>query len=154
MAKQPRLRPIPAQLNDFHPNLHFTHVHSTSISNFIDLTFYKITTIYPWAVYKGIIMGECVQYLWTNTDEYNCLILTQTLKSRLIKTHYPPHFIDNCIAKIKHTRHRCLQASQPRSITTKPIFKCLPLPQFRQFQAIILHNYNKIQELIDRPLIH
>ena len=163
-------------LNNFHPNLHFTHEHSASTANFLDHTIYKtetkqtlevktfqkphnlyqyldFTSAHPQTVYKGIVTGECVRYLRTNTDQHNYLILTQTLKSRLIRRHYPQHFIDNCIAKIEYThRLQYLQASQPRSITTKPIFKCLSPPQFRKLQAIILHNYDKIRELIDKPL--
>ena len=163
-------------LNNFHPNLHFTHEHSTSTINFLDLTIYKsdrkltlevktyqkphnlyqyldFTSTHPRTVYKGIITGECIRYLRTNTEEQNYLILTQTFKSRLIKRHYHPKFIDDCVTKIKFTqRHRYLQASQPKPITTKPIFKCLPPPQFRKLQTIILHNYDKVQHLIDKPL--
>ena len=78
-----------------------------------------------------------------------------TFKNRLIKRLYPPQFIDNCMTKIKYTqRHRYLQASQPRSITTKPIFKYLPPPHFNRLQTIILHNYDKIQQWMDKPLLN
>ena len=84
----------------------------------------------------------CLIYM-DNTDERNYRILLQTLKSRLIRRHYHPHFIDNCTAKSKCTHyHRYLQASQPKHITAKPFFKCLPPPQFRNFK---LNKYDKIQ---------
>ena len=163
-------------LNNFHPNLHFTHEHSTLTANFLDLTIYKsdrkltlqvktyqkphnlyqyldFSSTHPRTVYKGIITIECIRYLRTNTDEQNYLTLTQTFRNRLTKRHYPPQFIDNCMTKIKYTqRQRYLQTSQPRPITTKPIFKYLPPPQFRKLQTIILHDYNKIQQLMDKPL--
>ena len=89
----------------------------------------------------------------TNTDEQNSLILTQTFKNRLIKRHYPPQFIGNYMTKIKYTQcHRYLQASQPRPITTKPIFKYLQPPQFKKLQTIILLNYDKLQQWTDKPL--
>ena len=31
-------------LSNFYPNLHFTHKHSTSLTNFLDLTIYKNET--------------------------------------------------------------------------------------------------------------
>ena len=71
-------------LNNFHPNLHFTHEHSTSTANFLDLTIYKndkkltlqiktyqkphnlyqyldFTSTHPRTIYKGIIMGEFIR---------------------------------------------------------------------------------------------
>ena len=80
-------------LNNFHPNLHFTYEHSASTANFLDLTIYKtetkqtlevktfqkphslyqyldFTSAHPQTVYKGIVTGECVRYLRTNTDQH------------------------------------------------------------------------------------
>ena len=164
-------------LNNFHPKLHFTHEHSTSTINFLDLTIYKnnrkltldlktyqkphnlyqyldFSSTHPRTVYKGIVTGECIRYLRTNTDEQNYLILTQTFKKRLIKRHYHPQFIDNCMKTIKYTqRHRYLRTSQPKPVSTKPIFKYLPPPHFKKLQTIILHNYDKVQQLVGKPLL-
>ena len=85
-------------LNTFHPNLWFTHRHSTSTIDFLDLTIYKGTrfhftnildtktfqkplTLYQYLhfsshhtpnILRAIIKGECIRYARTNTAHETC----------------------------------------------------------------------------------
>ena len=82
-------------LNTFHPNLRFTHQHSTSTIDFLDLTIYKGTgfhftnildtktfqkplnlyqylhfsSYHPRTIFKAFIKGECIRYVRTNTAQ-------------------------------------------------------------------------------------
>ena len=80
-------------LNSFHPNLRFTHEHSLTSIDFLDLTIFKgpqfaftnlldtktfqkplnlyqylhFSSSHPKNVFKSIIRGECIRYIRTNT---------------------------------------------------------------------------------------
>ena len=164
-------------LNSHHPNIHFTFNHSSVSTNFLDLTIYKsettntlevktyqkpqnlyqyleYTSCHPSSTYKGLIKGECVRYVRTNTQKYNYEALAALLKKRLIQRNYPPEFVMKCISEIQfHHQPKYLQLAQPRrQPLSKPIFKCLPPPQFSQLKAIVLQQFHSIQHLIPSPL--
>ena len=159
-------------LNTFHPNLHFTHQHSSSTIDFLDLTIYKSTTFHftnildtktfqkplnlyqyphfsshhPHKIYKAIIKGECIRYIRTNTTYETYAATVQILKLRLRKRNYPKSFIDKATATVNYNdRHKHLQRKQAQQPTvTPPLYKFLPPPQYKLLKQLVLQNYTKL----------
>ncbi len=165
-------------LNNFHCSLKFTCETSTSTANFLDLTIYKgitfeYTTIldvktyqkeknlyqylhyksnHPPSVYKGIIKGECVRYARTNSTPENYHAMTQLLRQRLLQRQYPPRAVDKIILEIKYEdRQKYLRPKPPQSQPRRPIFKCLPPPQYTMLKAVVLQHYSRIQKYAPKP---
>ena len=155
-------------LNNHHPNLRFTHILSSTSIDFFDFTlatktyqkpqnlyqYLHYTSSHPRSVHKGLIIGECIRYVTTNTERTNYAALLKLLTTRLLKRQYPIQFITKCISKFKfELRQQYLKHTQPNRYVAKPIFNCPPPPQYQQLKDIILHNFWQIQHLIPPPLI-
>ena len=167
-------------LNNFHPNIKFTVTSSRNKINFLDLTIYKghnftstntldvktfqkpnslyqylhYDSFHPKTTFKGTIIGECIRYARTNTEEANYNAQVALLKTRLLNRNYPLYFINKNIARVNY-HHRTLfirKKLKPTLILTRPIFKCLPPPNFKHLKYIILSNYQKISHLVRQPL--
>ena len=161
-------------LNNYHPNIKFTYTCSQTSVDFLDVTIYKkhtalatktyqkqqnlyqylhYTSVHPKAVHKGLIIGECIRYVRTNTEKVDFEALLKLFTIRLLKRHYPRQFITHCISKVDFDkRQQYLQCAQPNRYIARPIFKGLPPPQYKQLKYIILQNFRQIQHLVLPPL--
>ena len=156
-------------LNRFHPNLHFTHQHSPSSIDFLDLTIYKgfsfaitnildtktfqkqlnlyqylhFTSSHPQNIFKAIIKGECIRYVRTNTTYETYATTVHNFKKRLRKRKYPNTLINKMTAIVKYNnRQKYLQRRRPRQhIKTPPLHKGIPPPQYRLLKQLVLHDY-------------
>ena len=161
-----------ADLNSFHPDLRFTHEYSSSAINFLDLTIFKgpqfpytnildtktyqkplnlyqylyFTSTHPKKVFKSIIRGECIRYVRTNTTEETYCATVCAFKQRLRKRGYPSFFTDKIVNTVHYyNRPRYLTQSQPHQPTCfPPLFKSLPLPQYKLLKQIVLQSYSQL----------
>ena len=167
-----------ADLNKFHPSIHFTYQHSSTSINFLDITIFKgtafdytnlldiktyqkannlyhylhYTSEHPHSVFKGLIRGECIRYLRTNTLECNFNTIISMFKMRLHQRGYPNKLIDKYTSIVKFgQRQQLLQAPSSKTVTKTPIFSCLPPPQYNQLKVVILSHYSEIQRVVPRP---
>ena len=157
-------------LNKFHPNLHFTHEHSSNTIDFLDLTIYKgpffdftnildtktfqkehnlyqylhFSSNHPKSTFKAIIKGECIRYVRTNTTFETYMATTQLFRERLLKRGYPLSLINKTITIAKYNnRQKYLQLKKPiRQTTPLPLFKCVPPPKYQLLKQIILRDYH------------
>ena len=160
-------------LNTFHPNLHFTHEHSTTSVNFLDLTIFKgqnfpytntldlktfqkplnlyqylhYTSSHQNQVYKSIIRGECIRYIRTNTTKESYCATLHMFKQRLLKRGYPGTLIDKVIQTVRYSdRPKYLQPHQKHQPTClPPLVKCIPPPRYKLLKQIILQNYAQLK---------
>ena len=167
-----------SDLNKFHPSIHFTHQHSSTSIDFLEITIFKgtgfdytnlldiktyqkarnlyqylhYTSEHPRSVFKGLIRGECIRYLRTNTLECDFNTIIAMFKMRLHQRGYPNKLVDKYTSIVKFSqRQRFLQTAPPRTVTKAPIFSCLPPPQYNQLKVIILSQYTKLQRIVPRP---
>ena len=166
-------------LNSFNPALEYTYQFSSQSVDFLDLTIYK-SSLFPFtntldtrtyqkshnlyqylhyssnhdkAVFKGIIAGELVRYVRTNTLKDNYTAMTKLLKMRLVARDYPTKLIDKVMKTVSYeARSQLLHASKPPpSRFYPPIFKCLLPPQFKLLKLIVLENYSRLQNVVPAP---
>ena len=168
-------------LNNYHPNLKFTHTSSKSSVNFLDLTIYKgpsfhdthrlefktfqkpqnlyqyleYTSAHPRNVYKSIILGECIRYLRSNSRPETYAATVKVFQNRLQDRKYPIKLVKNLTSEVQfHTRQHHLKTAHTQSLPkplTPPLFKCYPPPQYSQLKTVILQRYNKINHLVPQP---
>ena len=168
-----------SDMNSFNPALQYTHQHSTSSVDFLDLTVYKgplfsytntldtktfqkhnnlyqylhYTSCHPRAVYKSIIIGELVRYVKTNTMEVNYEVMKNLFKKRLLARGYPIKLVERTSAIVLYkNRAQFLtksQASPPKFYP--PLYKCPPPPQYKLLKHIVLENYHTLQNVIPAP---
>ena len=168
-------------LNNFNPALEYTYQVSSLSVDFLDLTIYK-GPLFPFTnildtrtyqkshnlyqylhycsnhdktVYKGIVAGELVRYVRTNTIKDNYTAMTKLLKIRLLARDYPARLIDKVTKTVPYEiRTKLLHASKPPPPKFyPPIFKCLLLPQFKHLKLIVLENYRSLQNVVPAPRI-
>ena len=160
-----------SDLNSFHPNLRFTHEHSTTSINFLDLTIFKgpqfaftnlldtktfqkplnlyqylhFSSAHPKNVFKSIIRGECIRYIRTNTtyETYKATVLLFT--QRLHKRNYPKMFVDKIVHTVNYKdRQKYLKEKPHKPTCLLPLFKCFPPPQYKLLKQIVLKNYSEL----------
>ena len=171
-----------SDINKFHQNIRFTIEHSSKSINFLDITIFKghlfrqtqlldiktfqkpnnlfqylhFNSFHPKNTFSSIITGECIRYVRTNTDKDNYVTQTMLLKSRLQKRGYPPKFISKYIDLVNYNqRQAILEESTKYQIkvnTHRPIFKCVPPPQFEQLKNITMHHWKLIKTNMKPPL--
>ena len=179
--KQNNFRQFIGALNSFHPSLQFTYNQSENSIDFLDITIYKgdnhnnrsildiktfqkpqnlyqylhYTSHHPKSTHKGIIIGECKRYIRTNTSIENYQSQLKLFEQRLLKRGYPTSFINKHLYTLQYSkRQQLLDTKQDiLKVKTRPIFKCLPPPQFSQLKKIILCDFHLIQKYVKRPLI-
>ena len=169
------------QLDNFHPNLKFTHSVSDISVNFLDLTIYKgpnfktshrldlktyqkplnlyqyieYTSAHPRNIYRSIILGECKRHLRNNTRPETFIATTTIFKKRLLKRKYPKQLTSKLIGTITFSeRQKYLEKAKlnlQRSTPIPPLCKCPLLRHFNQLKTVILQNYNSINHLAPRP---
>ena len=98
-------------MNSYNPALKYTHHYSTSSVDFLDLTIchlqhsrcQKPHNLYQYlhyasnhqrVVYKGIISGELIRYVRTNTSEVNYEVMKNLFVSRLLSRGYPKALVE------------------------------------------------------------
>ena len=169
-------------LNHFHPNINFTVETSDTSIDFLDITIYKhknsnsklfletktfqksnnlyqylhYDSEHPQSTFKGIVIGECIRYIRTNSLESNYLTQLELFKIRLKKRGYPIKFINKNINKVKYSNRLTYiknEIKEKNCILYHPIFKCLLPPQLHFLRKIILHNFKNIQHLVNKPII-
>ena len=168
------------QLNKFHNDLKFTVTESITSINFLDLTIYigdtfntthlldvktfqkpnnlyqylDFTSFHQNAIHKGLIIGECIRYIRTNTQRENYESQVFLLTTRLIRRGYPRRFIMKCTNAVSYNNRNQYITPQVVSpcILHKPIFKTVPLPKFTLLKQIILKDYHTIRKYIKPPL--
>ena len=180
--KNQNLKIFLESLNNFHPNIKFTSEFSPDRINFLDITIYRnedlssttspfsiktyqkpsnlyqylhFSSEHPKTTFKGIIIGECIRYIRTNSTEQLYLIQANLFKNRLLKRGYPEKFIMKYIKKVKYSnRNIYINNNQKPTIKTlhRPIFKTPFLPNYSVLQQIILNNYRDIEHLVNKPL--
>ena len=168
-----------SDLNDFYQSLRYTWTISDTSVDYLDVTIFKgfsfqmtnlmdtktfqkpknlyqylhYNSYHPRAVFKGLIKGECIRYIRTNSSPENYRVCTELFKRRLLRRQYPVKFVEKAIQSIKYSQRQNYLKTPPPTVqlARKLIFKCLPLPQFTNLKAIILQQYHKIQRLAPRP---
>ncbi len=119
-------------------------------------TYQKLNNLYqylhfisnhPKSTYKSIITGECIRYARTNTDETNYIHQVSLFKTRLQHRGYPSKLIEKHTSKVKFSNRQSFLQPIPkvRFSVLRPIFKCLPPPQYKQLKTIILHRFQNIK---------
>lgn len=159
-------------LNHYHPSLHYTFSFSEESTDFLDLTIYKgphfsdtnrldtktyqkernlyqylhFNSNHPRNSHKSIITGECVRYVRTNSTQENFDCMVALFKERLKRRNYPEAFINKTLCSVKfEDRQRHLHKGVPTTaFVLRPIFKCVPPPQFNYLKQIILQDYSKL----------
>lgn len=179
--KHQSLDTFTTKLNAFHPNIKFTITISETSIDFLDITIYKsnlypshqlldtktfqksnnlyqylhFSSNHPKSTFKSIIIGECIRYIRSNTEEQNYNLQLQLFKQRLMKREYPPKFIDKYMKRVKYqNRNNFLQPSnniKPNPLP-QPIYKCLPPPKFKCLKEIVLRRYKSISKFIKQPI--
>ncbi len=167
-------------INRFHPNIKFTTESSDTSINFLDLTIFKgtqftnheildiktfqkqgnlyqylhFTSNHPRSTFQSIIIGECIRYARSNTNEHNYHHFVTLLKTRLQKRGYPINFVEKYIKKVNYNnRNTYLQTNLKKLFApNKPILKCLPPPRFNQLKQIIVQRYKPIRHLVNHPI--
>ena len=153
-------------INRHHPKIHFTSVQSDTSVNFLDITirkskhfevtgklnvstFQKENNLYqylhfssnhPRSVFKGLIVGEAIRYVRTNSSEYNYRTQVQKFSNRLLERSYPTKVIKNALSKVNYNKRAqyIQQSTKPASPPmTRPVFKCIPPPHYLQLKEII-----------------
>ena len=168
------------KMNSYHPCLQFTFTTSNTSVDFLDVTIYKsqnfhltntlevktfqkqhnlyqylhYSSHHPTPTYKGLIKGECIRYIRTNTSKANYLNQTRLLHKRLLKRGYPQKFISKQIEAINYDQRQHYLAPKQRNTKTikRPIFKCLPPSGFSNLRKIILQDFHTIRKYIHPPL--
>lgn len=167
-------------MNDFHPCITFKYTSSESSTDFLDTTIYKgerflrshildfktfqkaqnlyqylhYSSCHPKSAHKGIVVGECIRYIRTNSSVQNYSSQVHLFRGRLLKRGYPACLIDRWIHKPKFTQrplYLCPRKSPPQFIA-RPIMKCLTPPNFTQLKTIILQGIHTIRKLVPKPL--
>ena len=166
-------------LNDFDDSINYTSEHSQSTIVFLDLTIFKsplfpVTNIldiktfqkprnlYQYLHYnsyhqkttlKAIITGELTRYIRTNTMENNFIAMKRLFKKRLLARNYPEQLIDKTMATVKYSsRQQLLQQKElVLHYPFPPMYICLPPPQFKLLQTIILNDYKILQPTLSKP---
>ena len=169
-----------SELNNFHPNIKFTHTVSESTVDFLDLTVYngpqfsvtqkldiktfqkphnlyqylEYTSAHPKNIFKSIIVGECKRYLRSNTRPETYAAIVACFKKRLQERLYPSELIGKITSKIKFTdRKSLLRTPEHRhhQAPRKPVFKFLPPPQFNYLKTVVLQLYQSISKIVTKP---
>ena len=170
-------------LNNYHQNIKFTVNYSNTSVNFLDLTVYKgdlfnrtnkldvktyekngnlyqyvhFTSNHPKHNLRGIIIGEATRYVRTNSSENTYLEQLEKFTSRLVKRSYPHRFINKALRKVHYkNRDRYIETQckpLPKPLT-RPVFKCVPPPNFQMLKVIILREFSShnISRYTDTPL--
>ena len=165
-------------LNNFHPNLQYTHEQSTTNVNYLDLTIFKgpnfhytnrldsktyqkplnlyqylhFTSAHQPQVFKSIIRGECIRYARTNTTTELYQATLHMFRQQLLKRDYPCRFIDRIFHSVKYeNRYKyLLHHQQPQPTCSPPIFKCIPPPHYKLLKQTILHDYQQLNFISPR----
>jgi hypothetical protein len=145
-------------LNNYHPNIKFSYTISETSVNFLDLTIYKpsnfeqtnllytrtfqkpinifqylhFTSAHPKSIFKGIIIGETIRYVRTNTTLNDFNVAINLFKTRLQKRGYPLQYINKHIKKINfNNRIHYITASEitPKYKPNRPILKYIQTPR-------------------------
>ncbi len=169
------------KINKHHPNIQYTTIQSEQEIDFLDLTIYKgelfhnhnsldiktfqkphnlfqylhFQSFHPKSTYKGIILGESVRYIRTNTNELNYRLQLSLLKTRLEARGYPTKFIEKYLHRASFQNRTQYLKPKQNAITNqppRPIFKCLTPPRFKQLKHIVLKNYKNIEKFFGKPL--
>jgi hypothetical protein len=117
--------------NNLRPRIHLKHVISTVKIDFMDLVIIKdlripgdtvplyvttyqkmmnkylylpFTSHHPRHVFSGIIVGELIRYVVTNTHESDYLCMVEKFWERLSKRGYPRHLFEMCTRRVQHSR--------------------------------------------------
>lgn len=166
-------------MNSHNPSLSYTHQYSFSAVDFLDLTVYKspmfaftntldvktfqkqhnlyqylhFTSNHQRSVYKGLICGELVRYVRTNTEDTNFKAMKTLFISRLLTRGYPRKFVEKMAATVSYEdRTLLLKQSQPSPPKCyPPLYKCPPPPQYRLLKQVILQNFHLLQTRLPTP---
>lgn len=165
------------KLNKFHPNIKFTVVESKSCVNFLDLkisvddgtlkiqTFEKPNNLHQYlhyssfhhkATHQSIIIGECVRYIRSNSEESTYLLIRNTFKERLIQRKYPIKLIDKCFRRVSYSNRKQYIASSVRKsdpTRLRPILKCPLPPNPNLLTKVVLQDTPEVNHLLKKPLI-
>lgn len=161
-------------LNSFHPNIKFTTSQSENSINFLDLNIYKGSSFqkekkldvsmyqktnnlykylhfysnHPNHVKNGLIIGEAIRYVRTNSTQCEYLKQIGKFTQRLMSRGYPKRFIEKALKKVDYQRRPCYlqqNISPPKvHIFHRPIFECIPPPRFQYLKNIILHGLKQL----------
>ena len=176
---QEQLETFLMELDNFHPNLHYTYEYSTRSTDFLYLTIYKgphfqhtkhldtktfqkaqnlyqylhFTSCHQRNIHKAIIIGECIRYVRTNTSKENYNRIVHLFETRLHVRGYPSSFTKKTIALVSFdNRQHYLQLSKPQKATTRPpLFKCIAPPQFQRLKQVVLKHYSLVQQHVNNP---
>lgn len=167
-------------LNNFHPNIKFTHTSPDTTVNFLDVTITLIlqeekltptfktfqkphnlfqylhyNSSHPISTFKGIVIGECVRYIRTNSSEESYNTQKTLFSSRLKKRGYPTKFIATCMKQVTYSnRNKYLEPQMIRKPQRqRPILKTIFPPQYKLLTKIILDKYPSIKHFVDTPFI-
>ena len=159
-------------INEFHPSIKYTMDQSNTHINFLDLTIFKskqfsethqlsvktyqkehnlyqylhFTSNHPKSTFRGIIIGEAIRYIRTNSFQEDYKEQIEKFKTRLIKRKYPISFINRILRSISYkNRDKYLETNtgQHHQAPLSPMFKCIRPPNFHKIRDIILYNFQQ-----------
>ena len=167
-----------SDLNSYHSSLHFTSKHSSTEIDFLDITVYKhdsffytntldtktyqkpknlyqylhYNSAHPRTLYKGLIKGECIRYLRTNSLKSTYQATLSLFRQRLLRRGYPDRLISTTISNVPFSHRKHYLTPKPtRTSMRRPIFKCPPPPRFDILKATILQHYRTIVKHTPHP---
>ena len=159
-------------LNSFHPTIHFTWDISDSKVTFLDLEIYKgphfknthhldITThfkktntfqylhymsCHPRSTFKGIVKGEAVRFIRSNTDETNYNQILKKFIKHLTFRGYPKQFIYNSLSNIRYSNRDQYLTPRSKSQTEIPRFIIQFSPHYSSLALWLAEHWHIILE--------
>ena len=96
-----------------------THFKSTNTFQYL-----HFSSSHPRSVFKGLVKGEAIRFLRSNTDAHTYYNTLRTFRNHLLNRKYPKDFVDRTLNNITHD----LRASYIPSLTPSPSPSPSPLP--------------------------
>ena len=145
-------RGFPAQTQFLPPTIHFTWTISTESVEFLDIRIYKgsrfretgildvqthfkptntfqylhFSSSHPKGVFKGLVKGEAIQFLGSNSRQDNYERTISTFRQHLLCRGYPKSFVDPLLSKVPYSLRN--NYIQPLSSSLNIISHLTPSP--------------------------
>ena len=119
-------------------------------------SYLHFSSAHPRSIFKGIIIGEGIRYVRTNTTEKDFETQIKLFTTRLHRRGYPTNFINRHIKEVRFKdRLNYIKNNsflQQKEIFRRPIFKCIQIPRFNLLKQLVLKDLKNIQQYVQLPL--
>ena len=143
------------RLNSCHPTIHFTWTISTESVEFLDIRIYKgsrfretgildvqthfkptntfqylhFSSSHPKGVFKGLVKGEAIRFLRSNSSQDNYERTISTFRHHLLCRRYPKSFVDPLLSTVPYSlRNNYIQPLPTPNLNLSSILSTTPNP--------------------------